>query len=137
MRKTRNRLLKLRHYEKATKFEKISHLFWQNSCFYSVASKQVGDFFSIFVDFSEKLDFNRDELQHKWHFTYLSSFLSFFIKKWYARQIYLVDKSVWCKTTCKGLQGINMVNYHQTRFWQKYTYVLYTVPVWWRKTLET
>ena len=40
-------LLKLRHYEKATKFEKISHLFWQNSCFYSVVSKQVGDFFKF------------------------------------------------------------------------------------------
>ena len=40
--------VKLRHYEKATKFEKISHLFWRNSCFYSVASKQVGDFFKFF-----------------------------------------------------------------------------------------
>ena len=39
--------VKLRHYEKATKFEKISLLFWQNSCFYSVASKQVGDFFKF------------------------------------------------------------------------------------------
>ena len=37
--------LKLRHYEKASKLEKLSHLFWQNSFFYSVASKQVGDFF--------------------------------------------------------------------------------------------
>ena len=27
--------------------KKISHLFWQNSCFYSVASKQVGDFFKF------------------------------------------------------------------------------------------
>ena len=41
-------LLKSRHYKKATKFEKISHLFWQNSCFYSVASKQEGDFFKFF-----------------------------------------------------------------------------------------
>ena len=40
-------VLKLRHYEKATKLEKISHLFWQNSCFYSVVSKQVGDFFKF------------------------------------------------------------------------------------------
>ena len=37
-------LVKLRHYEKSVKFEKISHLFWQNSCFYSVASKQPGNF---------------------------------------------------------------------------------------------
>ena len=47
--------VKLRHYEKASKFEKNSHLSWQNSCFYSVFSKQVGDFFQIFVAFSEKL----------------------------------------------------------------------------------
>ena len=48
--------VKLRHYEKATKLEKkISFLFWQNSCFYSVASKEV---FQIFVPFSEKLNFN-------------------------------------------------------------------------------
>ena len=39
--------LKLRHYQKATKLEKISHLFWQNSCFYLVASKQMGDFFKF------------------------------------------------------------------------------------------
>ena len=41
---TQASVLKLRHLEKATKFEKISHLFWQNSCFYSVASKEVWDF---------------------------------------------------------------------------------------------
>ena len=39
--------IKFRHYEKATKFEKIFHLFWHNSCFYSVTSKQVGDFFKF------------------------------------------------------------------------------------------
>ena len=51
-------ILKFRHYEKATKFEKISHLFWQNSYFYSVGSKKVAYFFFwIFVAFSEKLDF--------------------------------------------------------------------------------
>ena len=50
--------LKFRYYEEATKFEKISNLFWQNSCFYSVGSKQVADFFQIFVAFSEKLNFN-------------------------------------------------------------------------------
>ena len=27
--------------------KKISHLFWQNSCFHSVVSKQVGDFFKF------------------------------------------------------------------------------------------
>ena len=54
-------MLKFRYYEKATKFEKISDLFWQNSCFYqgfhSVVSKLVGDFFFKFLAFSEKLDF--------------------------------------------------------------------------------
>ena len=39
-------LIKLRQWEKPTKFEKISHLFWQNSCLYSVASEEVGDFFN-------------------------------------------------------------------------------------------
>ena len=54
-------MVKFRYYEKATKFEKISNLFWQNSCFYqgfySVVSKLVGDFFFKFLAFSEKLDF--------------------------------------------------------------------------------
>ena len=45
--------LKFRYYEKATKFEKISHLFWQNHCFYSVASKQVGDFFKFLWPFQK------------------------------------------------------------------------------------
>jgi len=40
-------IIKLRYYEKATKFEKISHRFWQNSCFCPVASKQLGDFFKF------------------------------------------------------------------------------------------
>ena len=49
---------KIRHYEEATKFEKLSHLFWQNSCFYSASSvKTSGRFFQTFVAFSEKLDF--------------------------------------------------------------------------------
>ena len=43
-------VVKLRYYEKATKFEKISPLFWQKSCFYSVASKKVGDFFEFKID---------------------------------------------------------------------------------------
>ena len=46
--------VKLRHYEKATKFEEISHLFWQNSCFFSVATKQVGDFFANFCGLLRK-----------------------------------------------------------------------------------
>ena len=39
--------IQLRHYEKATKFEKITHRFWQISWFYSVVSKHVGDFFKF------------------------------------------------------------------------------------------
>ena len=51
------KLEKNSYFEKAIEFEKIFHLCWQNSCFYSVASKQVEDFFQIFVAFSKKLDF--------------------------------------------------------------------------------
>ena len=40
-------VLKLRYYEKATKFEKKFYRFWQNIFFYSVESKQVGDFFNF------------------------------------------------------------------------------------------
>ena len=47
------KIVKFRYYEKATKFEKIFHLFWQNSCFYSVASKQVGDFFKFLWPFQK------------------------------------------------------------------------------------
>ena len=41
--------LKLRHYEKAKKFEKkVSHVIvLTKHCFYSVSSKQVGDFFKF------------------------------------------------------------------------------------------
>ena len=46
---------KLRYYEKAKKFEKISNRFWHNSCFYSVASKQVGDFFKFLWPFQKSL----------------------------------------------------------------------------------
>ena len=42
--------------------KKISHLLQRNSRFYPVASKQVGDFFQIFVAFSKKLDFNMDHV---------------------------------------------------------------------------
>ena len=41
--------VKLRHYEKATKLEKKSPTYFDNTD--SVASKYVGDFFLIFVDF--------------------------------------------------------------------------------------
>ena len=44
--------VKFRHYEKATKFKKISHLFLLSSV------KTSGRFFQIFVGFSEKLNFN-------------------------------------------------------------------------------
>ena len=45
--------IKFRYYEKATNFKKISHLFWQNSCFYSLASKQVEDFFKFLCSFQK------------------------------------------------------------------------------------
>ena len=49
----KSRFLKLRYYEKATKFEKISHRSWKNSCFYSVVSKQVGGFFKFLWPFRQ------------------------------------------------------------------------------------
>ena len=50
-------MLKFRQYEKATKFEKISHLFWQKHLFLLSSVKTSGRFFRIFVAFSEKVDF--------------------------------------------------------------------------------
>ena len=57
--------LKLRLYEKATKFEKISHLFWHHIFFYSVESKQVGDF-KTFCGLLRKA-----ELYDVWRFFFL------------------------------------------------------------------
>ena len=57
----------LRHFEMAIKFEKIFHSFRQSSCFYSVASKQVEDFFQIFVAFSKKLDFKLKTISYMLH----------------------------------------------------------------------
>ena len=53
-------LLKFRHCEKATKFLPI---------LYSVVSKQLGDFFIIFVAFSENLNFARrlNNIQRNWN----------------------------------------------------------------------
>ena len=45
--------LKLKHYEKVTKFEKISHLFWQNSSFPEVVSKKMGYFFKFLWPFQK------------------------------------------------------------------------------------
>jgi len=39
--------------------KKISHLSWQNSCFYSVATKQVGDIFSNFCGLYRKAELYR------------------------------------------------------------------------------
>ena len=50
--------VKLRHCEKATKFEKISHQFWPAKQLFLLSSiKTSGRFFQIFVALSEKLDF--------------------------------------------------------------------------------
>ena len=40
-------LVKLRHYEKATKFEKISPLVLAKQWFFTAAPKQEGDFFKF------------------------------------------------------------------------------------------
>ena len=63
-------VVKLRHYEKAKKMGKISHWIWQNSCLFLLRSvKTSRRFFQIFVDFSEKLNFNflsNPSFQTKW-----------------------------------------------------------------------
>ena len=58
--KSRVLKLKIRYCEKATKFEKTSHLIWQNSGFYSLVSKQV-EIFSNFCCL-----FRKAELYHFW-----------------------------------------------------------------------
>ena len=48
-------IVKFGHCEKATKFEKISHLFWHLLS----SVKTSGNFFHIFVAFSENLNFSK------------------------------------------------------------------------------
>ena len=55
-------ILKLEYSEKATKFEKNLPLDLTKRLFYSIVSKRVGDFFQIFVPFSEKLNFKKNQL---------------------------------------------------------------------------
>ena len=52
-------VLKLRHCEKAAKFEKKNPEFWRLFSKSADLSKQGGDFFQIFVAFSKKLNFKR------------------------------------------------------------------------------
>ena len=51
-------LLKLRHYEQATKFEKSLPPLLTKQLFLLSSVKTSGRFFQNFVAFSEKLDFN-------------------------------------------------------------------------------
>ena len=67
-------LLKLRHYEKASKFEKIYHLFWLNSCSYSVVSKRVGDFFKFLWPFQKNWTLS-NFIHISWYF--FSNFVAF------------------------------------------------------------
>ena len=53
----KSKYLKFRYYEKAKKFEKISHLV-DKTGFLLGSVKTSGRFFQIFVAFSEKLNFN-------------------------------------------------------------------------------
>ena len=64
-------LLKLRHYEKATKFKKNLPPVLTKQLFYSVALIQVGYFFQIFQAFSEKLDFNIRQIKKVFAYTFL------------------------------------------------------------------
>ena len=56
-------LLKLRHYEKATKLEKNVPLVLTKQLFLLSSVKTSGRFFQICVAFSEKLNFNFIQLQ--------------------------------------------------------------------------
>ena len=53
--------LKLRHYEKATKFEKKSPTCFDKIAVLLSSVKTSGRFFRIFVPFSEKLDFKKKD----------------------------------------------------------------------------
>ena len=57
MRQFKLAILKLRHYEKVTKFEKNLPLVLTKQLFLLSSVKTSGRFFQIFVAFSEKLDF--------------------------------------------------------------------------------
>ena len=61
---------KLRHYKKATKFEKNLPPVLTKQLFYSVALIQVGYFFQIFQAFSEKLDFNIRQIKKVFAYTF-------------------------------------------------------------------
>ena len=52
-------LVKFIHSEKTTKRKKSPICFDKTAVFFSIASKQVGDFFKNFVAFSEKLNFKK------------------------------------------------------------------------------
>ena len=72
-------LLKFKHYEKATKFEKNLPPVLTKQLFLLSSVKTSGRFFQIFVAFSEKLDFNKVSLKVRvWKYFYsfkLSRFL--------------------------------------------------------------
>ena len=110
--------VKLRHYEKATKLEKkISFLFWQNSCFYSVASKQVRDFFKFLWPFSEKLNF----ISICWHknFYLISQFeilrvIFFFFLTW---ENFLQMCKKWRNGSCMKIRLFLQKRFHLIVFW--------------------
>ena len=98
-----NQMLKLRHYKKATKLEKISHLFWQNSCFYSVASKQVGDFFKFLWPSQKSWSLQKYRNRLREHFPDVSNHeirhLSFSIQ-WFT---FSIENWQWSKKTVPKL----------------------------------
>ena len=53
-------VVKLRHYEKVTKFEKNLPVVLTKQLFLLISVKTSGRFFQFFVTFSEKLNFNED-----------------------------------------------------------------------------
>ena len=90
------------HYEKSIKFEKISHFFLQDSCFYSVESKQVGNFFKFLWPFQKSWTFCRS----------------------------LFSYSSWCLITCK-YRGIVYHMYIECSCNRVSFCLLKSQPVWW------
>ena len=92
--------LKLRYYKKDAKFEKISYRFWQNSCFYSVVSKQAGYFFQIFVAFSE--NWTLKKMSQSWYVWWINDWVNRFI--WKVSFI-----NMFCCTTISWFLGQNQL----------------------------
>ena len=137
--------IKLRHYEKATKFETISHLCWQNSCLY-FSSKQEDFFFKVlwpfqkswtltmnkyirpnFIEKFQEFCFSTHEstfrlwhvlVENKWQWRLLSSYCGLYA--WYSLSTLLSISSCWLlsKTYHIYFTGPWRIHTHPVGAWQ-------------------